>query len=49
MTWIELIGTFGPLILGAVALLGVGAYIYAARRTTDAADSSDDHWRYRNP
>jgi hypothetical protein len=49
MTWVELVGNFGGLVLGALALLGVAAYIYASRRTTDAADSSDDHWRYRKP
>ena len=49
MTMAELVGTFGPLVLGAIAVIGVAAYIYAARRTTDAADSSDEHWRYRKP
>ena len=49
MTFAELVGIYGALVLVAVAVLGVAAYIYAARRSTDAADSSDDHWRYRKP
>ena len=45
----EVIGTFGPLVLGALVVIGVAVYIRTARRTTDAADTSEGHWRYRKP
>ena len=49
MSWQELVAQYGTFVLGCIAVLGVSVYVYAARRSTDAADSSDDHWRYRKP
>ena len=39
----ELVGNYGARVLGAIAVLGVAGYVYATRKSTDAADSSDDH------
>jgi hypothetical protein len=49
MTWQELVSEYGWIGLVAVAASGVAVYVYVARRSTDAADASDDHCRYRKP
>ena len=49
MTWQDLVANYSWLIVGVVVALAVGVYVRAARKNTDAADSSDDHWRYRKP